>query len=87
MPGPVVPVGEDALARPAVPHHVVQADRLELGQRLALARRDVGLPDVGVGVEDVVVGGGDVHVAADDGRLGPAATTSRSAASQASLYS
>ena len=42
----------------------MQAERLQLGQRLALGRRHVRLADVGVGVEDVVVGRRDVHVAA-----------------------
>ena len=69
-PGPVVPVGEDALAGPAVADDVVQAERLQLGQSRSLGRRDVRLPDVGVGIEDVVVGGRDVHVAAHDRRLG-----------------
>jgi hypothetical protein len=34
--GPIVPVGEDALVRPAVAHDVAQADGLQLGQRRAL---------------------------------------------------
>ena len=42
-PGAVVPVGEDPLGRPAVAHDVVQAERLQLGQRRALGRGDVGL--------------------------------------------
>ena len=46
--GAVVPVGEHALGRPAVAHDVAQAERLQLGQRRALRRRDVGLADVGV---------------------------------------
>ena len=37
--GAVVPVGEHALVRPAVAHDVVQAERLQLPQRLALGRR------------------------------------------------
>ena len=37
--GAVVPVGEDALAGPAVAHDVVEAGGLQLGQRRALARR------------------------------------------------
>ena len=35
----VVPVGEDALVRPAVADDVVQAERLQLRERLALGRR------------------------------------------------
>ena len=35
-PGAVVPVGEDALVRPALAHDVVQPERLELRERLAL---------------------------------------------------
>src|SRR4051794_16515867 len=65
--GTVVPVGEHALARPAVAHDVVQADRLQRFQRLPFGRRDVGLADIRAGVEDVLVGGRDVHVAQDDG--------------------
>ena len=42
-PGPVVPVGEHPLGRPAIAHDVVQAERLQLGQRRPLGRRDVGL--------------------------------------------
>ena len=65
-PGPVVPVGEHPLVRPAIAHHVVQAERLQLGQRRPLGRRDMGLADIGLGIEHVVVGRGDVHVAAHD---------------------
>jgi hypothetical protein len=65
----IVPVGEHALARPALAHDVTQAQLLQLRQRLPLGRRDMGLADVGVGVEDVVVGGRDVHVPAHDCRL------------------
>ena len=65
----VVPVGEHPLVRPAIAHDVAQAERLQLRQRRALGRRDVGLADVGVRIEHVVVGRRDVHVAADDRRL------------------
>ena len=65
-PGPVVPVGEHPLGRPAIAHDVVQAERLQVGQRLALGRRDVGLADVGGRVEHVGVGRRDVHVTAHD---------------------
>ncbi len=69
--GAVVPVAEDALVRPAVADDVVQAEALELRERLALRRRDVRLPDVRLGIEDVVVGGRDVHVAGHDHVLRP----------------
>src|SRR5580693_2910349 len=60
-PGPVVPVGEDALVWPPVPDDVVQAGRLQAGQRGPLWRGNVGLPDVGGGVEHIGVRGRDVH--------------------------
>ena len=44
---PVVPVGEHTAGRPAVADHVVQAERLQFGQRGPLRGRDVGLADVG----------------------------------------
>ena len=63
--GPVVPVGEHALVRPAVPHDVPQAERLQFGQGRPFRRGDMGLPHVGVRVEDVGVRRRDVHVATD----------------------
>ena len=69
--GAVVPVGEDALVGPAIADDVMQAQRRELGERLALRRGHMRLADVRVRVEDVLVGRRDVHVAGDDGVLGP----------------
>ena len=66
MPGAVVPVAEDALVRPAIANHVVEAELLELGQRLPLRRGHMRLADVGLRIEDVLVGWRDVHVAAHD---------------------
>ena len=83
--GAVVPVGEDALGRPALAHDVVQAERLQLGQRGALGRRDVGLTDVGLGSKTSMSAGAmfmSPHTIAD---CGPAPTIAPSAASQASL--
>src|SRR5262249_28839672 len=44
-PAPVAPVGDPPPVRPAVPDHVVQAERQEARQRLPFRRRDVGLAD------------------------------------------
>jgi hypothetical protein len=64
----------------------VQAERLQLGQRRPLGRRDVGLADVGVRVEHVASVGAMFMSPHTIASCGPAATTSpRSAASQASL--
>ena len=60
---PVVPIGEDALGRPAITHYVAQAERLQLCERRALRRGDVSLADVRIRVEDVSIGRRDVHVA------------------------
>jgi hypothetical protein len=67
--GPVVPVGEHAAVRPPVAYHVPQAERLQVGERGPLRRRDVCLPDESGRVEHVVVVGRDVHVTADQDRL------------------
>jgi Ser/Thr protein kinase RdoA (MazF antagonist) len=63
--GPVVPVGEHPLLRPPVPHHVPQAQALQLGQGGAFRRGDMSLAHVGGRVEHVGVGRRDVHVPAD----------------------
>ena len=68
-PRPVVPVAEHALLRPALAHHVVQPQRLELGQGGALLGCHVRVTRIRIGVEHVIVGGGDVHVAAHHLRL------------------
>ena len=87
-PGPVVPVGEHPLVRPPIAHDVAQSERLQVGQRRALGRRDVGLADVGVRIEHVVVGRARCSCRRRRRRPpGPLRPSSRSAASQASLYS
>ena len=44
----------------------MKAQRLQIGECLALGRCDVRLADVGVGIEDVIVGRRDVEVAGDE---------------------
>ena len=92
-PGAVVPVGEHALGRPVLAHHVAQAQpRLQLGKRRALRGRDVRLADVGLGIEHVDVGRRDVHVATHHRALrgggvvrGASPSIARNAVSHASL--
>ena len=84
--GPVVPVREDALVGPPVADDVVQPDRLELGQGLTLGRGHVGLADVGVRDRTRRRRSGAMFMSPQTTTSsGPSATTSRSAASQASL--
>ena len=67
---PVVPVGEDPLARPALADDVVQAQRQQPTERLSLGGGHVGVALVGGGVEHVGVGGRDVDVPAHTARRG-----------------
>ena len=48
-------------------HDIVQTERLQLGQRRSLGRRDVGLTDIGSRIEDIGIRRRDVHVATHDG--------------------
>ena len=64
--GPVVPVGEGMRSLHRGRHHVVQAEGAQVGQRLALGRRDVGGADEHRRVPDVRVGRCHVEVTARD---------------------
>ena len=74
-PGPIVPVREDALVRPALADDIVQPDRLQLCESVSLRCGDVGLPDVRIRIEHVRIGGSDVPIATQDRGLRAAADT------------
>ena len=84
-PGPVVPVGEHALRRPALADHVVQPGPSSARAPPAPAGVTWVWPDVRGRIEHVSVGGRDVDVAADDSLRGGAADAFPSAASHSSL--
>ena len=87
-PGPVVPVGEDPLVRPAIAHDVAQAERLQLRQRRALGRRSRGSGRRRRPGSNTSSSVGAMFMSPQTTvASGPAATISRSDASQASLYS
>ena len=77
--GPVVPIGEYALGRPAIAHDDRAGRAPAARQRRPLRRRHVGLADVGVRIEDVDIGRCDVHVAAHHRRRAARRRSSRAA--------